>query len=93
MQQGAFEKWASRKAQRDQLVLFEEKLDNAIESGSQVRQLDAILDQLDWSALESTYNGVVGQPAIHPRLVVSCLIYGMLNGIRASRKLELSRCV
>ena len=83
-------KWASRKAQRDQLVLFEEKLDNAIESGSQVRQLDAILDQLDWSALESTYNGVVGQPAIHPRLVVSCLIYGMLNGIRASRKLELS---
>ena len=40
-------KWASRKVQRDQLILFEEKLDSAIDSGSQVRQLDAILDQLD----------------------------------------------
>ena len=77
-------KWASRKVQRDQLILFEEKLDSAIDSGSQVRQLDAILDQLDWRLLESTYHGSCGSTGDSP--TTSCELPDLWAAQRDSRQ-------
>jgi len=54
------------------------------------RLLDEILGALDWRAWEAHYDGKRGQPPIHPRILASVLIYGLLTRIRSSRMLEQS---
>jgi transposase len=73
---------------RDQLVLFQEKLDDIIASDHPVRLLDDILDRLDWKAWEAAYVLVRGQPPIHPRVVAGVILYGITKRIRTSRALE-----
>lgn len=81
-------RWAQLPESRDQLVLFSRTLDDAIASDSFVRQLDLIMSRLDWSDFEASYQSHRGQPPIHPRILVSNIVYGMLKGIRSSRRLE-----
>lgn len=82
-------RWAGAGLDRQQLVLFAERLDDAVPAGHAVRLLDEVLGQLDWSTWEAAYKDVpYGQPPIHPRLLASILLYGLLVQIRASRKLE-----
>lgn len=78
---------------RDQLVLFPEKLDQAISADHPVRLLDAILNRLDWSKWEATYVLVCGQPPIHPKVIAGAILYGIQKGIRSSRALEESLTV
>jgi transposase len=73
---------------RDQLVLFPERLDQAIPADHSVRLVDDILGSLDWSHWEQQYNGRIGQPAIHPRVLAGVVLYGLLCRIRTSRALE-----
>lgn len=73
---------------RDQLVLFPEKLDNAIAPDHPVRLLDDILNRLDWTPWEDIYILVRGQPPIHPKVVAGAILYGIQKGIRSSRSLE-----
>jgi hypothetical protein len=73
---------------RDQLVLFPEKLDQAIPTGHSVRLVDEILGRLDWTKWEQLYDGRIGQPPIHPRVIASVILYGILCRIRTSRSLE-----
>lgn len=73
---------------RDQLVLFPEKLDDVIGSDHPVRLLDDILDRLDWKAWEALYVLERGQPPIHPRVISSVILYGIIKRIRSSRALE-----
>lgn len=73
---------------RDQLVLFPERLDQAIPADHSVRLLDDILGRLSWSQWELQYNGRIGQPPIHPRVLASVILYGLLCRIRTSRSLE-----
>jgi transposase len=80
--------WAQVTESRDQLVLFATKLDDVIEQDDSVRVIDSLLDRLDWSSLEATYHGRLGQPPIHPRILSGVLLYGLICRIRASRKLE-----
>ncbi len=81
-------RWARAPQAREQLVLFVEHLDDALPADHTVRTLDEILGQLDWSTWESRYHGQKGQPPIHPRVLASVLLYGLLTRIRASRLLE-----
>lgn len=81
-------RWAEAPEQRQQMVLFAQRLDDVLPVEHSVRLLDEILHQIDWSAWEATYHGRLGQPAIHPRVVASVLLYGLLTRIRASRGLE-----
>jgi transposase len=74
--------------QRHQMVLFAERLDDVLPPDHCVRLLDELLHQVDWSAWEATYHHRLGQPAIHPRVVASVLLYGLLTRIRSSRGLE-----
>ena len=80
--------WAKSPQCRDQLVLFPSRLDDAIRPDHNVRLLDDILRQLDWSEWESAYDLRRGQPPIHPRILASVILYGLLTRIRTSRALE-----
>lgn len=73
---------------RDQLVLFPERLDQVIPDDHNVRLVDEILGRLDWSHWEQQYNGRIGQPPIHPRVLAGVILYGLLCRIRSSRCLE-----
>ena len=79
--------WAQPPQRREQLVLFAQRLDQALPAEHSVRLLDDILTQLDWSAWEAKYHLSRGQPAIHPRVLAGVLLYGLLTRIRSSRGL------
>lgn len=81
-------RWAQADLSRDQLVLFATKLDDILPQDHPVRYVDWFLQRQDWSALEATYHGRLGQPPIHPRILASILLYGLMCQIRVSRKLE-----
>jgi transposase len=81
-------RWATAPQSREQLVLFAERLEDALPRGHTVRLLDEILGRLDWSSWEAAYHARLGQPAIHPRVLASVLLYGLLTRLRSSRSLE-----
>lgn len=80
--------WASPPQTREQMVLFAERLDDAVPPDHRVRLLDEILGRLDWSRWEAGYCVDRGQPAIPPRVLAGVLLYGLLVRIRSSRALE-----
>ena len=80
--------WAEPPMARDQLVLFPSSLDEVIPEEHLVRDLDAILRSLDWSALEAKYHGTLGARPVHPRVLTSLILYGHLTRVRSSRQLE-----
>ena len=62
-------RWNQAPLIRDQVVLFSPTLDAAISEDHCVRLVDEVLRQMDWSAWESRYVLLAGQPPIHPRIV------------------------
>ena len=80
--------WARSPEDRDQMVLFPSRLDDAIGQDHVVRLVDDILRRLDWSKWEADYHLKRGQPPIHPRVLASVILYGLLTRIRSSRALE-----
>lgn len=80
--------WATSPQKRGQLVLFPTRLDDVIGRHDPIRVLDCILSRLDWSDWEAGYDLTRGQPPIHPRVLVSVILYGLMKRIRSSRTLE-----
>lgn len=80
--------WAKAPQLRGQMVLFASRLDEVIAPEHPVRVLDQILSRIDWSAWEAGYDLTRGQPPIHPRVLASVLLFGLLVRIRSSRALE-----
>jgi len=74
----------------DQAVLFPEHLDDWIAEDNPARAVDAFVDELDFMALG--FDGVepadTGRPAYHPGTLLKIYIYGCLNRIQSSRRLE-----
>lgn len=81
-------RWANNTLTREQIVLFSPTLDSSINEDHPVRLFDEILTVLDWSSWECRYCSGKGQPAIHPKIIASAILYGMSHGIRSSRRLE-----
>ncbi len=79
---------------RGQLNLFEEKLDDIIGEDNPVRFIDAYIDRLDLKKLGFRISGEsdTGRPAYKPGTLLKIYIYGYINRIRSSRKLE-AECV
>ncbi|GIK39630.1 MAG: transposase [Chloroflexota bacterium] len=75
---------------REQLILFPESLDDYIALDNPVRFIDAWVDSLDLAALgfTDTVPAETGRPGYDPRLLLKLYLYGYLNRIRSSRKLE-----
>jgi len=77
---------------RTQLSLFADHLDQHIAPDNTIRAIDAFVASLDLERLGvNTYQNSAtlrGQPAFDPSFMVRLYLYGYLNGIRSSRKLE-----
>jgi transposase len=80
--------WAKPQVPRGQLVLFSPRLDDALAPDDEIRLLDDLLNEYDWSAWEARYERWRGQPPIHPRLVAGVIVFGLSRGIVSSRDLE-----
>jgi transposase len=75
---------------RRQGVLLPEYLDEYVSEENPVRVIDVFVDELDLAALG--FAGVVpeatGRPAYHPGLLLKIYVYGYINQITSSRRLE-----
>jgi len=75
---------------RTQVILFPEQLEDYVADDNPVRVVDVFVDQLDLGPLGFT--GVTplktGRPAYHPAALLKLYIYGYLNRIQSSRRLE-----
>src|ERR671913_350504 len=75
---------------RSQTTLFPESLDDWVDENNPVRVIDAFVDALDLRALG--FGGVVpeatGRPSYHPAILLKLYIYGYLNRVQSSRRLE-----
>ena len=81
-------KWSMPPVGREQMVLFSSSIDEIVPLDHRVRTVDLILRGLDWGRFESQYCDQTGQPAIHPRVIASVILYGHMVKIRSSRGLE-----
>ncbi len=75
---------------RHQSTLFPELLDDYISEDNSVRVVDAFVDELDLLALgfERAQPKDTGRPAYHPAVMLKLYIYGYLNKVQSSRRLE-----
>ena len=75
---------------RSQTTLFPDTLDDYIAEDNPVRVVDAFVDELDLKKLG--FDGMVpeatGRPAYHPATLLKIYVYGYLNRIHSSRRLE-----
>ena len=76
--------------ERDQATLFPECLEDWVDEDNPVRVIDAFVDSLDLGALG--FAGVdpkaTGRPAYHPAILLKLYVYGYLNAVQSSRRLE-----
>lgn len=74
---------------RTQATLFPERLDDYIAEDSAVRVIDVFIDELDISGLGfKTEPSDTGRPGYHPRIMLKIYVYGYLNRVQSSRRLE-----
>ena len=74
---------------RSQATLFPERLDDYVAEDSAVRVIDVFLDELDLSGLGfKTEPNDTGRPAYHPSTMLKLYVYGYLNQVHSSRRLE-----
>ena len=75
---------------RGQGTLLPESLDDYVSDTNPVRVVDVFVDELDLVNLG--FEGVIpadtGRPAYHPAILLKIYIYGYLNRIQSSRRLE-----
>jgi transposase len=77
-------------ADRGQSTLLPECLDDWIDESNPVRAVDAFVDALDLAKLgfEGVAPEVTGRPSYHPSALLKLYIYGYLNRVQSSRRLE-----
>src|SRR5246500_5910910 len=77
-------------ADRGQWTLSPECLDDFIDEDNPVRVIDVFVDALDLA--EMSFDGVepsaTGRPSYHPSVLLKLYIYGYLNRVQSSRRLE-----
>ena len=75
---------------RSQCTLFPESVHDFIAEDNPVRVIDVFVDELDLVALgfEGTEPERTGRPAYHPSTLLKIYIFGYLNRIQSSRRLE-----
>ena len=75
---------------RHQVTLLPESLDEFIATDNAVRVVDAFVDELDLRSLgfEGDQPAETGRPGYHPGVLLKIYIYGYLNRIQSSRRLE-----
>ena len=77
-------------ADRTQSTLLPESLDDWVDESNPVRVIDAFVDALNVSELgfEGVKPAATGRPSYHPSSLLKLYIYGYLNRVQSSRRLE-----
>jgi len=81
---------------RKQLVLFPTTLDDVIDKDNEARFIDLFVESIDLREMgfsqrdgfPEVIHTETGRPAYHPKDLLKLYLYGYLNRIRSSRKLE-----
>jgi transposase len=75
---------------RGQSTLFPEVLEDWIGGDNPVRVIDVFVDRLDLEKLrfDGVAPEVTGRPSYHPSVLLKLYIYGYLNRVQSSRRLE-----
>ncbi|HEY2593115.1 MAG TPA: IS1182 family transposase [Chloroflexota bacterium] len=75
---------------RRQGVLLPEFLEDWVSEENPVRAVDVFVDELDLGALgfEGVEPAATGRPGYHPGLLLKLYVYGYLNQVASSRRLE-----
>jgi len=74
---------------RQQSTLFPDRVDDYIGEDSPVRVIDYFIDKLDVSGLGFNAEPAnTGRPGYHPRTMLKIYVYGYLNQVHSSRRLE-----
>src|SRR5580704_18673987 len=75
---------------RTQSFLLPEALDDYVTDTNPVRVVDVFVDELDLQKLgfEGVEPALTGRPSYHPEVMLKIYIYGYLNRIQSSRRLE-----
>jgi transposase len=77
-------------ADRGQWTLLPECLDDFIDESNPVRVIDVFVDALDLAEMsfEGAEPAATGRPSYHPSVLLKLYIYGYLNRVQSSRRLE-----
>jgi transposase len=77
-------------ADRSQATLFPDRLDDFVGADNPVRVVDAFVDALDLRELgfARAAPASTGRPGYHPAMLLKLYVYGYLNRIASSRRLE-----
>ena len=74
---------------RTQATLFPEQLDDYIVKDNDVRVIDVFIDSIDLSNKGfKTRPAATGRPSYHPATLLKLYVYGYLNRVQSSRRLE-----
>lgn len=74
---------------RDQVTLLPESLDDYIEEDNPARVVDAFIEMLDLASLGFAVEPeATGRPGYHPGVMLRIYLYGYLNQVQSSRRLE-----
>ena len=76
--------------ERTQVTLFPESLDDYVAEDNPVRVIDVFINELDLTGLgfEGVAPADTGRPAYHPAVLLKIYVYGYLNRLQSSRRLE-----
>ena len=79
-----------RGEEREQVILLPESIDEYIDDNSQVRVIEAYVNSLDLAELKFKRSEpkATGRPSYDPKDILKLYIYGYMNRIRSSRRLE-----
>jgi transposase len=76
-------------ADRNQITLLPESLDDYVDEESAVRVIDVFVDELDLGSLGfKTIHADTGRPGYHPAMMLKLFIYGYMNRVQSSHRLE-----
>src|SRR3546814_20459519 len=75
---------------RGQATLFPDRLEDFVDEHNPVRVVDAFVDALDLRELgfARAVPTTLGRPGYHPAVLLKLYVYGYLNRIPSSRRLE-----
>ncbi|MDA3913307.1 transposase, partial [Oleiagrimonas sp.] len=75
---------------RSQSVLFPERLEDYVGEDNPVRVVDAFFEQLNLTTLgfDRAIAQATGRPGYHPATLLKIYLYGYLNRVQSSRRLE-----
>ena len=77
-------------ADRHRIALPPHRLDDYVAEDNPVRVVDVFVDELDLAALgfAGVMPAATGRPGYHPATLLKLYLYGYLNQVQSSRRLE-----